>query len=326
MDEEEDRLCPISEPDREGMASTPHRRVPSVSVRLSSSTSYHYYPLPSLSRPRACPAIEYFCLRAHMLVRNLRKLHGPLVCADGCLRPRVCRSALRLRLAHPAHYVTISDPPKPGGMSQVSMAHPMDPAGHAGSTPNSPETSPPPDHPPPAETSTNEATTSPSEQSSGQQPVVEASVPATYNHPPVEPNTNLPLPHPPPPPHTIPPFNTHEFVKVLERSFPVPIARNLMRACRAMLVDRQGRVKRDALTTQDLESVSSVCTTLVHQLDSQSQEAYLFKAALSELRSETSVFTRNETAAMRAATMALRREVDALGSRMKEDVATLKHE
>ena len=38
------------------------------------------------------------------------------------------------------------------------------------------------------------------------------------------------------------------------------------------------------------------------------------------------MLTRNETAAMRTATTALRREVDNLGTRMKEDIATLKHE
>lgn len=36
--------------------------------------------------------------------------------------------------------------------------------------------------------------------------------------------------------------------------------------------------------------------------------------------------TRNETAAMRTATTALRRDTDTLGTRMKEDIATLKHE
>lgn len=56
------------------------------------------------------------------------------------------------------------------------------------------------------------------------------------------------------------------------------------------------------------------------------QQAYLFKAALSELRTETTMLTRNETAAMRTATAALRREVDQLDGRMKEDVGTLKHE
>lgn len=57
-----------------------------------------------------------------------------------------------------------------------------------------------------------------------------------------------------------------------------------------------------------------------------SQQAYLFKAALSELRTETTMLTRNETAAVRTATVALRREVDALDGQMKEDLASLKHE
>ncbi|KAH9943054.1 uncharacterized protein BXZ73DRAFT_97115 [Epithele typhae] len=82
-----------------------------------------------------------------------------------------------------------------------------------------------------------------------------------------------------------------------------------MRATRALLVDRIGRVKHDALTTQDLEA-----------------QAYLFKAALSELRTESSMHTRNETAAMRTATTALRRETDTLNTLMKEDIATLKHD
>ena len=36
--------------------------------------------------------------------------------------------------------------------------------------------------------------------------------------------------------------------------------------------------------------------------------------------------TKNDSAAIRAATTALRREVDKLDVKMKEDVATLKHE
>jgi len=82
-----------------------------------------------------------------------------------------------------------------------------------------------------------------------------------------------------------------------------------MRAIRALLVDRIGKVKRDALTIKDLES-----------------QAYLFRAALSELRTEMTMRTRNGSAAMRTATSALRREVDALDGQMKEDIASMKHE
>ena len=38
------------------------------------------------------------------------------------------------------------------------------------------------------------------------------------------------------------------------------------------------------------------------------------------------MLTRNESAAMRTASAALRRDVDALNVRMKEDIANLKHE
>ena len=65
---------------------------------------------------------------------------------------------------------------------------------------------------------------------------------------------------------------------------------------------------------------------VINITDPVTQQAYLFKAALSELRTETTVLARNETAAIRTATAALRREVDALDVRMKEDVGTLKHE
>jgi hypothetical protein len=54
--------------------------------------------------------------------------------------------------------------------------------------------------------------------------------------------------------------------------------------------------------------------------------AYLFKAALSELRTELNVRARNDGLALRSATNLIRREVDALDQRMKEEVGGLKHE
>jgi len=82
-----------------------------------------------------------------------------------------------------------------------------------------------------------------------------------------------------------------------------------MRATRALLVDRVGRVRREGLTVKDLDN-----------------QAYLFRAALSELRAEVTMHTRNDSAAIRTATTALRRDVDRLDVKMKEDLATLKHE
>ncbi|KAH0840011.1 hypothetical protein J3R83DRAFT_973 [Lanmaoa asiatica] len=118
-----------------------------------------------------------------------------------------------------------------------------------------------------------------------------------------------PVPSRPPPPYTTPPFHTHAFFRALEHSFPTPTARSLMRATRALLVDRVGRVKRDGLAIKDIDN-----------------QAYLFRAALSEMRAEQSARSRNESTAMRATIAALRREVDRLDVKMKEDLGTLKHE
>jgi len=82
-----------------------------------------------------------------------------------------------------------------------------------------------------------------------------------------------------------------------------------MRATRALLVDRIGKVKRDGLTYKDLDN-----------------QAYLFRAALSEMRAEMTTRTRAETAAIRAQSASLRRDVDALSARLKESLDGLKHE
>ena len=55
--------------------------------------------------------------------------------------------------------------------------------------------------------------------------------------------------------YTKPPFNTHAFVAELGKTFPTPTATSLMRATRALLVDRIGKVRREGLTTKDLENV-----------------------------------------------------------------------
>jgi hypothetical protein len=56
------------------------------------------------------------------------------------------------------------------------------------------------------------------------------------------------------------------------------------------------------------------------------KQAYLFRAALSELRAELSMSTRNNSATIQSAVASLRREVDRLDGKMKEDVGALKHE
>ena len=58
------------------------------------------------------------------------------------------------------------------------------------------------------------------------------------------------------PAYTNPPFDTYGFFKALERTFPTPTAQSLMRATRALLVDRIGKVKNEALNMKDLDNVS----------------------------------------------------------------------
>ena len=69
--------------------------------------------------------------------------------------------------------------------------------------------------------------------------------------PPQSAHSSMPLPHS----YANPPFNTHHFFAELEKTFPTPTARSLMRATRALLVDRIGRVRRTALSTKDLDNV-----------------------------------------------------------------------
>lgn len=52
-----------------------------------------------------------------------------------------------------------------------------------------------------------------------------------------------------------PPFHTHAFFAALEKNFPTPTARSLMRATRALLIDRIGKVRREGLTVKDLDNV-----------------------------------------------------------------------
>jgi Protein of unknown function (DUF1640) len=130
-----------------------------------------------------------------------------------------------------------------------------------------------------------------------------------------------------------PPFDTHTFFTVLEKTFPTPTSRSLMRATRALLVDRIGKVKRDGLTYKDIDNVMSPPPRMhsrpVHIFDwflLAAQQAYLFRAALSEMRAEMTTRSRGQTATIRAQSAALRRELDTLSTRLKENLDGLKHE
>ncbi|KAG2013733.1 hypothetical protein CC2G_010612 [Coprinopsis cinerea AmutBmut pab1-1] len=184
------------------------------------------------------------------------------------------------------------NPPQDGLGKEVPLSHPRDPGTQSGSS------------------STNSAGGPPPPGSGNSTTATKGSPIPTGNH--IVPHTGLLSGrsgsfHSPS--YTSPPFNTHAFFTALERTFPESTARSLMRATRALLVDRIGRVRREGLTQKDLDN-----------------QAYLFRAALSELRAEITMMTKNDSAAIRSATAALRREVDRLDVKMKEDIANLKHE
>jgi len=114
-------------------------------------------------------------------------------------------------------------------------------------------------------------------------------------------------PHRPLPQH---PFDTHAFVLHMEKSdFSPGVSRTLMETTKQLVNDRSEEARRNLLHKEDVENA-----------------AYLFKAALSELRTELSVRARNDGLTLRSTTSLIRREVDSLSQKLKEDIGTLKHD
>jgi hypothetical protein len=137
-----------------------------------------------------------------------------------------------------------------GSASMVSMQpHPADPAAFRI----------PPAHEADGVTSSSAVQTSSPPPSPPETSQVNISGPPSPPTPPVpaRPLMNMP------PTYQNPPFHTHKFVAELEKTFPTPTARSLMRATRALLVDRIGRVKREGLAVKDLENVRApvICNT-----------------------------------------------------------------
>jgi len=82
-----------------------------------------------------------------------------------------------------------------------------------------------------------------------------------------------------------------------------------MRSTRAMLIDKIGYCRRQGLGKKDMEN-----------------QAYLFKAALTELRNDTAMRIRNDTAKIKTSLATSRKELDILSARMKEQLDNLRHE
>ncbi|GAA5856820.1 hypothetical protein JCM8547_008858 [Rhodosporidiobolus lusitaniae] len=116
---------------------------------------------------------------------------------------------------------------------------------------------------------------------------------------------------PPLPSHHIPipriPFSTHRFVRKLEDAgVPQGMAEELMKATREMLLREEEKARRELLSRQDLEN-----------------EAYLFTAAMSELKTGSQVKSRNDSITLKSLTASLQREVDAVEQKLKEDMQRL---
>ncbi|ODN78547.1 hypothetical protein L202_04163 [Cryptococcus amylolentus CBS 6039] len=126
-------------------------------------------------------------------------------------------------------------------------------------------------------------------------------------------STSLPAPPESPrftPRHLQHPFDTHAFVSYLEKNgLDRPTARDLMESVKDMIIKRGKETRATMVGKEEQENA-----------------AYLFNAALSELRTELSVQTRNDGLALKAVAGAIRRDVEGLEQKIKEDIQTLKHD
>ncbi|MCO5585209.1 hypothetical protein L7F22_039141 [Adiantum nelumboides] len=131
------------------------------------------------------------------------------------------------------------------------------------------------------------------------------------------------------------PFNTHAFIKRLQEA-------GFMTAYR--VEPKEGTPPNQAETALSAnkrhDPAEAIMESLHQSLVTRGQEvvdshmnktegenqAYLFTAALAELRTELQVRARNDAAALRSMVTLLQREVDSLNQRMREDVASMKHD
>ncbi|CAO0797804.1 unnamed protein product [Mucor circinelloides] len=105
-------------------------------------------------------------------------------------------------------------------------------------------------------------------------------------------------------------FDTYEVLTHLEsQGFTRRQAEVIMKGMKFRLRECTASVKQQLLLTSDLEN-----------------ESYLFKAALSELRTEVQVMRRNDMQMLQTDLSLITREVDSLEQRLSEGVADMKNE
>ncbi|KAI8599923.1 hypothetical protein EDD21DRAFT_378564 [Dissophora ornata] len=105
-------------------------------------------------------------------------------------------------------------------------------------------------------------------------------------------------------------FNTNKIVAKLEKNdFKRGQAEGVMRSMKALIGQHTNKIRKNMLTKGDLEN-----------------ESYLFKAALTELRTELQILRKNDAAALAIRTEIISREIDSLNQKLREDIANVKND
>lgn len=203
------------------------------------------------------------------LARANRRLSRRIV-QHSSAAPRACfTNSPRIIVAASADNNSQGSVTAAAGPSSVPFAHPADPRNEPppGRRPTSGNPNPDSGLPPPPSSSPDQHSSSMPLQSAqnGKPSSSDANTSqADRDSDNNEPKQDIPLSTelvrvlPKPPYYGPPPFNTYTFFAALERTFATPTARSLMRACRALLIDRIGKVRRDGLTFKTLENVCSM--------------------------------------------------------------------
>ncbi|CAO3632929.1 unnamed protein product [Cunninghamella blakesleeana] len=105
-------------------------------------------------------------------------------------------------------------------------------------------------------------------------------------------------------------FDTYRLLEALEKQgFSRSQAEVVMKGIKYKLRETTALLRKQLLLRSDLEN-----------------ESYLFKAELSELRTEIQVMRRNDTQMLQTEAAMITREVEALAQKLREDVSTMKNE
>ncbi|KAG0231783.1 hypothetical protein BGW42_008616 [Actinomortierella wolfii] len=105
-------------------------------------------------------------------------------------------------------------------------------------------------------------------------------------------------------------FNTNKIVNKLEKSgFERGQSEEITSAMKVLLEQHTIKIRKNMLTSAELGN-----------------ESYLFKAALTELRTELQILRKNDAAALAIKSEIIAREIDSLNQKLREDIANLKND